>query len=156
MNKANVNIFMTFLVSIIAITTLFIWIIQDPTAHFEENGPGMDGTPKNLKISEIVNIGEHFETFTATGKSFPGDWAHFRGKDYDNINKEKIKLANSWKKDGPKILWSLDLGEGYAAPAVYNGKMYLLDYDEEKKLICFDASSWIMEKNFGDDGTRYQ
>ena len=30
-------------------------------------------------------------------------------------------------------MWSVELGEGHAAPVVYKGRVYLLDYSEEKK-----------------------
>jgi outer membrane protein assembly factor BamB len=44
-----------------------------------------------------------------------------------------VKLNRSWEPPGPHELWSVDLGEGYAGPAVANGRVYLVDYDREKK-----------------------
>ena len=42
------------------------------------------------------------------------------------------------------MLWSLDLlGEGHAAPAIFHGRVYLLDYDEEIRadaLRCFSLN----------------
>ena len=50
-------------------------------------------------------------------------------------HKTLIKSIDSWGNKEPKILWQLDLGEGHAAPAIYNGKVYLLDYIEDKKIL---------------------
>ena len=38
-------------------------------------------------------------------------------------------------QDGPQ-LWSVELGEGYAGPAVWAGRVYVLDYD---RLASADA-----------------
>lgn len=57
----------------------------------------------------------------------PGDWPWFRGRDLDAIGKDKVKLVKAWPQ-GPKILWSLELGAGHGGAAVHNGRVYLLDY----------------------------
>ena len=74
----------------------------------------------------------------------PGDWPRFRGADFDNISKDTTPLAETWDTSGPPIVWRTTLGEGYAGPAVHNGRVYLLDYNERKKadvLRCFSLSS---------------
>jgi outer membrane protein assembly factor BamB len=40
-------------------------------------------------------------------------------------------LADAWGDDGPARLWSVELGEGHAGAAVRNGRVYVLDYDEQ-------------------------
>ncbi len=70
----------------------------------------------------------------------PGAWPRFRGANFDNISTETTPLARSWGPQGPKKLWSVQLGEGYAAPAVLNSRVYVLDYDQVAKadtLRCF-------------------
>ena len=59
----------------------------------------------------------------------PGLWPQYRGPNRDNISPETTPLLKSWPAGGPKALWSVELGEGYAAPAVRNGRVYVLDYD---------------------------
>jgi outer membrane protein assembly factor BamB len=62
------------------------------------------------------------------------DWPGFRGPDGDNVSKEKVKLSRDWGKSPPVEVWSVnDLGEGYAAPAIAAGRVFLLDYDQEKR-----------------------
>ena len=63
---------------------------------------------------------------------------------HDNISHESISLRERWPDNGPPVLWSVDLGEGYAGPAVMNGCVYLLDYDEIAKtdsLRCFSLDN---------------
>ncbi len=96
--------------------------------------PGMDNrTVDSSRALEIVNIGEFF-SIGGDVESVPGTrWPRFRGADLDNISKERIPLIDSWEPSGPDILWTLELGEGHAAPAIYDGLIYLLDYDEVRK-----------------------
>ncbi len=42
-------------------------------------------------------------------------------------------LARTWSANGPRELWAIDVGEGYAGAAVRNGRVYLLDYDRDHK-----------------------
>lgn len=62
-------------------------------------------------------------------ESIPGLWPQFRGPNRDNISPESAALLKTWPKEGPRKLWSVELGEGYAGPAIRNGRMYVLDYD---------------------------
>jgi outer membrane protein assembly factor BamB len=61
----------------------------------------------------------------------PGSWPRFRGQRLDNISRDDVPLARSWPAGGPKVLWSLALGEGHAGAAVRNGRVYVLDYDQK-------------------------
>jgi len=87
----------------------------------------------NMSVNEQIQIGENF-VFSKDGEEIPRIlWNRFRGPDFDNISKESIPLVDTWGATGPKILWKKDLGEGHAAPAIYNGKVYILDYEERTK-----------------------
>ncbi|MEI7980484.1 MAG: PQQ-binding-like beta-propeller repeat protein [Bacteroidota bacterium] len=117
------------------------WFFYDPSASFSISLPGSDNRGKAMASKQdSVKIGE-FYTFFKTGESLPGaNWPRFRGADGDNISKENIRLIDSWGKTGPRVLWKISLGEGHAAPAVYDGRVYILDYDEIKRqdaLRCF-------------------
>ena len=59
----------------------------------------------------------------------PGAWPQFRGPRSDNIVLDGPALADSWGADGPEVVWQIPVGDGYAAPAVYDGCAYLMDYD---------------------------
>lgn len=54
------------------------------------------------------------------------DWPQWRGPRRDGISAEK-GLLPSWPAGGPPLIWQVkDLGEGYGAPAVAGGRIYLL------------------------------
>jgi outer membrane protein assembly factor BamB len=123
---------------------LFWWLLSNQPLHLSERIPGMDERPKTEARSDTVNIGEFFDSLSDMDAIVSGDWPRFRGTDLDNINKDATPLAESWDTSGPAILWRATLGEGYAGPAVHNGRVYLLDYNERKKadaLRCFSLSS---------------
>jgi outer membrane protein assembly factor BamB len=118
------------------------WLFHNPVKDFEKSVPGMDDRPDSIfAAGEVVKIGEDFESFSSTSSKLQGKWASFRGDQRDNIVMAPVPLLSKFPVDGPKVLWSVDLGEGHAAPAIYNGRAYLLDYMEEEKadaLRCFD------------------
>lgn len=130
---------------LIGLGLMAVWFFHDPAAGLKLSVPGMDNRKKGPVASgEKVNIGEDFKLY----KSVPGipsaNWPRFRGEQFDNISKENTRLISDWGKTGPRILWKLSLGEGHASPAVYDGRVYILDYDETKKedaLRCFSLLS---------------
>jgi outer membrane protein assembly factor BamB len=58
------------------------------------------------------------------------DWPQFRGPNRDGKSAE-TGLLRSWPAEGPKVLWSTPVGQGYAAAAIFDGKVYFNDYDEK-------------------------
>lgn len=121
---------------------LFTWFLKDPTINFEENNPGLDKrniSPEKFK-EELVKIGDKFQKFTDYKSDLKGCWPQFRGTNSDNIVKTNIQLNENWSAKIPHIVWSVELGDGHAAPAIYDGLIYILDYDEKEKadaLRCF-------------------
>ena len=63
----------------------------------------------------------------------PGSWPCFRGADGSNIAPPEEKLLRNWTESGPDVLWELGVGEGHAGVAVRGGRVYIIDYDREKK-----------------------
>lgn len=94
-----------------------------------------------VKSFDTVKVGEHFTAFK-TSKGMPGyNWPRFRGAGFDNISRESTQLTEQWGDVTKRIQWRVSMGEGHAAPAVYDGRVYVLDYDEQKRedaLRCFD------------------
>jgi outer membrane protein assembly factor BamB len=58
-------------------------------------------------------------------------WPGFRGADLSNISREGKPLARTWPADGPPALWKLEVGEGFAAAAIWKGRVYFTDYDHK-------------------------
>jgi len=125
------------------------WLFYNPVKDFKKSVPGMDDRPDSVfAAGEIVKIGENFENFSsnqsvgkAGSNNLNGKWTAFRGASRDNMVKSSVPLLSKFPTEGPDVLWKHELGEGHAAAAIYNGRVYLLDYMEEEKadaLRCFD------------------
>jgi len=132
--KKHIVKYIPYVVVVLAVGVVSWWFSHNPVKSLSIAAPGMDNrTVDSSRALEIVNIGEFF-SFGGDVEPVPGTrWPRFRGADLDNISKEQIHLIDSWGPSGPDILWTLELGEGHAAPAVYDGLIYLLDYDEVRK-----------------------
>lgn len=139
----------TYLVSAILVLflfiVLFIWLLHDPVKDFTLSLPGMDGkNKKGAANTEKIKIGEKFLRFADIESGLIGKWPQFRGLNHDNVIFSEIKINENWKSKEPKLLWSDSLGEGHAAPAIYDGFVYVLDYDEKLRadmLRCFSLET---------------
>lgn len=121
-------------------------MFYNPTNDFTITQPGLDQRGKSNLISEIINIGEFFERFNKSDVSLRDSWPRFRGPNSDNIYKTGNNLINDFSGNKGQVLWQHELGEGHAGPAIYHGKVYLLNYDEEERadmLHCFDLQSGV-------------
>ncbi|MBC8320876.1 MAG: PQQ-binding-like beta-propeller repeat protein [Bacteroidetes bacterium] len=122
------------IVIIIIFTSAFLWyLLNQPTRDFIISLPGMDNRPLTIGENDSVIIGEFFEIFNEPDVYNSGSWPRFRGVDFNNISNNRTPVAESWPLEGPPIVWQIDLGEGHAGPAIHNGKVYVLDYDEKAK-----------------------
>ena len=138
-------IFTTILAILLGLALLSWWLFYTPVQNIRLSVPGMDkkGYGSKMKVQE-VKIGETF-TFYGTADEIAGaGWPRFRGSDLDNISKENIPLTEKIGNVNDRIRWRIQLGEGHAGPAIFGGRVYLLDYDEKKKsdaLRCFSLVS---------------
>jgi len=71
------------------------------------------------------------------------DWPQFGGPNRGNVAVGEKGLARSWPEEGPKVLWTADVGEGFGAPSIRDGKVYLLDRQADKAdvLRCWDLAT---------------
>jgi outer membrane protein assembly factor BamB len=70
------------------------------------------------------------------------DWPNYRGVKYDGISQETGWKV--WKQSGPKVLWTAELGTGFATMTVKDGCMYSMGNKEingkEQDVVwCLDA-----------------
>ncbi len=127
-------LFVLVLSTAVALAVLGGWFIYDPAHDLPVSLPGKDGRPESMpETGAVADLKGKLETFDGTPATLPGEWPRFRGKDCDNIVKDAPALASTWPKDGPKVLWQVELGEGHAAAVVGQGRVFVLDYDEQKK-----------------------
>ena len=125
-----------------SIVALAFWLNNDPTRLLEAEVPGYDSLPSgSAALANKANLVGIFKSFNETIPEIEGDWPSFRGPNFDNIAADAPPLANTWDGDGPEILWSVEIGGGYAAPSVLNGVVYLMDYNEEERMDVLRAFS---------------
>ena len=123
---------------------LGVWLMQSGTPVLDTRLPGGDGAPAVAEgRGAAKSLEGQFQQFDGTPADLPGAWPRFRGPDGDNICKDSTPLADAWPESGPEILWQVALGEGHAAPVVWAGRVYVLDYDETAKadaIRCFSLA----------------
>ncbi|MCL2649122.1 MAG: PQQ-like beta-propeller repeat protein [Phycisphaerales bacterium] len=114
-----------------------MWLLSEPAVpKIVERVPGMDGTPPAVKHISVDLRGE-IEHGTGTvpeelSKGGGASWPWFRGVNFNNIAPE-AEAVRSWSAAGPAEVWEIKVGDGYAGAAIHQGRVYLLDYDMEKK-----------------------
>lgn len=138
------NLLVTMIMAGVLATALLWWILKPAPFDLYARVPGMDNRPPMKIRSDSVIIGEFFDSVGQTDEFLGGSWPRFRGADFDNISKDTIPLLESWDTAGPPLMWKATLGEGYAGPAVFNGRVYLLDYNDRRKadvLKCFSLAT---------------
>lgn len=86
------------------------------------------------------------------GGAVAADWPQFCGPNRDNISHEK-GLARNWPEGGPKLLWRIPLGTGFASPSVAAGRVYVLDRPDDKQdvLRCLSLQDGKELWNFAYD-----
>ena len=70
------------------------------------------------------------------------DWPQYLGPNRDSTSDQK-GLLRVWPEAGPELLWTVSVGKGYGGPVIKDGKVYLLDRDDEvgDKLRCLDLTN---------------
>ncbi|MFQ5350119.1 MAG: PQQ-binding-like beta-propeller repeat protein, partial [Thermoanaerobaculia bacterium] len=67
------------------------------------------------------------------------DWPGFLGPSGDGRSSEN-GISKRWPEEGPPLVWQRPVGEGYAAPTVAAGRLYLFDRSGDAiRLTCLDA-----------------
>ena len=80
------------------------------------------------------------------------DWPQYLGPNRNSTSDQK-GLSRSWPENGPEVLWTVAVGIGFGGPVVKDGKVYLLDRDDEvgDNLRCLDLSNGKELWNFAYD-----
>ncbi len=77
------------------------------------------------------------------------DWPQFLGPDRNSTSPQK-DILRTWPESGPDVLWTVNIGKGYGGPVVKDGRVYLLDRDDDTgdKMRCFDLNNGTEMWNF--------
>ena len=118
------------------------WHFYDPSASFTESQPGADHRPAgHIRKADDVLIGEFFmqEEGEAPRTDLKGEWPCFRGANHDN---QVTTLNSQHSTVNFNEIWSVETGEGHAAPVISEGRVYVLDYDEQlSSMPCVVSTS---------------
>lgn len=86
------------------------------------------------------------------------DWPQWRGPDRDGISTEK-DWNPQFAASGPKIVWQKEVGFGFGAVTVADGKAYVMGFDENQevdRVYCFDAVTGEEKWNFQYKARRFK
>ncbi len=110
---------------------LGLWLTGSGAAGIVRREPGMDHRPAAAEttaaetpMTGVLSRGDGVPGATA------GSWPGFRGPEGAGVAPAPGPLAETWPPEGPRVLWSVPLGEGYAGAAVHAGRVYVFDYDQ--------------------------
>ena len=79
-----------------------------------------------------------------TNASNPGvtgyDWPNYRGTDHNGIYSEDDFDAAKLSKNA--VLWKKNIGTGYSAPSIFQGKLFVIGHEKPNDVIrCLDAKT---------------
>ncbi|MBN2581078.1 MAG: PQQ-like beta-propeller repeat protein [Pirellulales bacterium] len=143
MRSLLISLFLPAALAVSGVVALIVWVRIGPGITLELRVPGLDrplNAPRKAAAQPLIG---RLQTFGGVPADLPGAWPRFRGERFDNIAVADVPLARRWPVGGPKKLWTLELGEGYAGAAVRNGRVYVLDYDRPASadaLRCFSLA----------------
>jgi len=127
MRALNIAILVPLLFAVAGVAVCYAWLA--------EGGPGdlalreeFDAPP--VKVFQVDLPGKFTPGPGKAPEGMTGSWPRFRNSTMDGVSVEKIPLAETWPAGGPKVVWSIDLGQGYGGAAIHKGRVYILDYDE--------------------------
>lgn len=118
----------------VGVAALAFWIAADAAPELAARVPGTDRPPDSAvperPAEPVVGTLVPGEGQPA---DLPGGWPRFRGAAFDAVSTEDDPLRRGFGGSGPETHWSIEVGEGYAAAAVLDGLVYVMDYDRENQ-----------------------
>lgn len=114
--------------AMLAVLLLIGWFLHRSDKVLGLRVPGTDSSKGALSASvNPISLATltHGSGQPATNSE---SWSQFRGSTRNGIAVAP-KLSRSWEPFGPRKLWSMDVGDGYAGPTIAEGRVYLMDYD---------------------------
>ena len=120
--------------AIVGVVSLYLWLNRDAAAQLTLRLPIPSNLPQTSSDEgDAEEIRGQLLQFGGAAADLPGAWPRFRGANFDAVSNDRVGLARSWSPEGPAVLWSIDVGEGYAGAAILAGRVYVLDYDRPQQ-----------------------
>ena len=88
-----------------------------------------------------------------------GNWPQWRGPNGDNVSTE-TDWTSKWPADGPKKLWTAEVGTGFGSLAVADGRVYTLGHaaepaDQNDKDMLANDTVWCLDATTGKEIWKY-
>jgi len=125
---------------VVGVLVLYMWVSGDSTTEFTMRLADSNEEPGAAPAVDGGVIEGHLVKYDGVASSLEGSWPRFRGGNLDGVSREDVKLSRKWTGDGPSVLWSIAVGEGYAGAAIFGGCVYMIDYDQANQsdaIRCF-------------------
>ena len=134
MKNSLAGVLIPALLALVGVVLLSWWAGAELVTPFATREPGQDHAPA-IGAEQPPETPVPGDPIVSDGKpsDLAGQWPWFRGRNLDAICDDRVSLARKWPPGGPKMLWPqpVELGQGFASAAVRDGRVYVLDYDEE-------------------------
>ena len=140
MKKVSPTAVITVSVAVLWAALLVGWHLYDPYKGLSVQAPGSDNRPEGTarKADDVV-VGEFFMQYDEPAPTGMTDvWSGFRGPERTNILRTDDVIVTD--KEYP-VQWNVATGEGHAAPVVWKGRVFFLDYDETLSSDCLRCLS---------------
>ena len=140
MKKVSPAAVITASVAVLWAVLLVGWHLYDPYKGLSVQAPGADNRPEGTarKAGDVV-IGEIFMQYDEPAPAgMTGVWSGFRGPERTNILQTSETIST---QEDYHLQWTVDTGEGHAAPVIWKGRVYVLDYDETLSSDCLRCLS---------------
>jgi outer membrane protein assembly factor BamB len=115
------------------------WLQLRPALSLQEPGadrPGYSLIDTPAPGSGPKPIGRDFRPgrpLAPADAALPGIWPGFRGPELNSALSGGPELSDLSNWQDSRVLWTATMGEGHAGAAVADGRVYVLDYDEEDR-----------------------
>lgn len=81
--------------------------------------------------------------------AYPQDWPQFLGPTRNGVYSGP-EFSGVWPQSGPALLWKKDIGQGFSAPVVSNGRLILFHRIGDRETVeCLDAATgrriWLFD-----------
>jgi outer membrane protein assembly factor BamB len=95
---------------------------------------------RNVLAAVVASLALAAGAFAASGKREAG-WTRWGGPDQE-FRAPGEALAAAWPESGPRKVWARELGDGYSAILVEDGRLYTMYRLEGKeRVVCLDAGT---------------
>lgn len=132
------------IIAVALLASVGYWIYEYKNYQVQPRVAGLDNRPEVTQEATASGKPQGtLETFDGIASDLKGNWQNFRGVGFNGVVQSDVPLSKQWSPEGPAKLWEVALGDGYAAPAVYDGRVYLIDYDMENQrdaIRCFSLA----------------